>query len=110
MEDLLDSTPFTKADIITIQDPENLTGRDLSQFQHVKDKAAADAKFATPDEADEGATVRANAANTVTRRILAQVAPVSISIQSAQHLLPRVISPRLNVLSIGHRHQMQLRL
>ncbi len=43
MRDLLDETPFTRADIITIQDPENLAARDLSGYDYVKgDKKVED--------------------------------------------------------------------
>ncbi|KIH93696.1 peptidyl-prolyl cis-trans isomerase-like 2 [Sporothrix brasiliensis 5110] len=42
--DLMDDAPFTRKDIITLQDPQNMTGRDMSQFQFVKDgKEAAPA-------------------------------------------------------------------
>ncbi len=36
MKDLLDDTPFTKSDIITIQDPNNLERRNLAAFHHIK--------------------------------------------------------------------------
>jgi peptidyl-prolyl cis-trans isomerase-like protein 2 len=35
-KDLLTDEPFTKKDIITIQDPHNLTARDIQQFDFVK--------------------------------------------------------------------------
>ena len=34
--DLLDDTPFTRKDIIHLQDPLNLSGRTLEQFDHIK--------------------------------------------------------------------------
>lgn len=36
-QDLLDDAPFTRSDIITLQDPQNAASRDLSKFQHLKD-------------------------------------------------------------------------
>lgn len=34
--DLLTGEPFTRKDIIVLQDPQNLSGRDLSSFDYVK--------------------------------------------------------------------------
>ena len=34
--DLVDETPFTRKDIITIQDPENLGARDMREYDYVK--------------------------------------------------------------------------
>lgn len=36
MRDLMTDEPFAKADIITLQDPQNVEQRDLSQFDYVK--------------------------------------------------------------------------
>lgn len=36
MNDLMNDEPFTRADIITLQDPQNIEMRDLSQFDYVK--------------------------------------------------------------------------
>lgn len=38
MKDLMSSTPFARADIITIQDPQQLDKFDMSQYHHVKEK------------------------------------------------------------------------
>eukprot|EP01113_Clastostelium_recurvatum_P004045 TRINITY_DN11794_c0_g1_i1.p1 TRINITY_DN11794_c0_g1~~TRINITY_DN11794_c0_g1_i1.p1 ORF type:complete len:563 (+),score=185.37 TRINITY_DN11794_c0_g1_i1:30-1691(+) len=35
--DLIDDTPFTRKDIITIQDPNNLERRNIAEFQYVKE-------------------------------------------------------------------------
>ncbi|KZF26740.1 hypothetical protein L228DRAFT_243252 [Xylona heveae TC161] len=35
--DLVSDEPFVRADIITLQDPQNVTARDLSSFQYLKD-------------------------------------------------------------------------
>jgi peptidyl-prolyl cis-trans isomerase-like protein 2 len=34
--DLVNEEPFTRKDIITIQDPENLAARDLREYDYVK--------------------------------------------------------------------------
>lgn len=34
--DLIDETPFTRKDIITIQDPENLAARDMREYDYIK--------------------------------------------------------------------------
>jgi len=41
MIDLIDGTPFTKADIITIQDPSDGTRREISDFSHVTENLEA---------------------------------------------------------------------
>lgn len=35
-KDLIDDTPFNRADIITIQDPNNLNKFNISNFHHIK--------------------------------------------------------------------------
>lgn len=42
MRDLLNDEPFTKADIITLQDPANPERFDLSTFYYVKNKLSVD--------------------------------------------------------------------
>lgn len=50
--DLMDDEPFARKDIITLQDPQNMAGRDMNQFQFVKEgKEAAPA----PGQHDGGA-------------------------------------------------------
>ena len=39
--DLVDDAEFSRADIITLQDPQNAASRDLSQFQYLKDGGEA---------------------------------------------------------------------
>ncbi|CAK7223312.1 cyclophilin peptidyl-prolyl cis-trans isomerase Cyp8 [Sporothrix bragantina] len=54
--DLMDDVEFTRKDIITLQDPQNMDGRDMSQFQYIKDgKEAAPAPSSAGDrKASEG--------------------------------------------------------
>lgn len=40
-QDLLDDEPFTRADIITLQDPHNAASRNLEQFKFIKDGEGA---------------------------------------------------------------------
>lgn len=54
--DLVDDTEFSRADIITLQDPQNAASRDLSQFAHVRDGGeAAPAKQQRLDGEQNGA-------------------------------------------------------
>ena len=41
MRDLLTDAPFTKADIIVLQDPHNILARNPATFAHIKDEAVA---------------------------------------------------------------------
>ena len=62
LHDLLDETPFTRADIIHIQDPSNGNKREMEQFAHVRENHSVELK-------SEGA-VRHNDA---TSRIMEQI-------------------------------------
>lgn len=55
--DLLDDQPFTRADIITLQDPQNAASRNLDSFKYLQDGGSAQL---TPDQEAE----RASAINT----------------------------------------------
>ncbi|KAL4431394.1 hypothetical protein ABPG75_006650 [Micractinium tetrahymenae] len=52
MRDLLTDEPFTRKDIIHLQDPLNLSGRNLADFDHVKKELVADAEERAAEEAD----------------------------------------------------------
>jgi len=41
-QDLVDDTPFTRKDLIILQDPHNLEKRDLSQFHYLKNDLKVD--------------------------------------------------------------------
>ncbi|KAI1457144.1 hypothetical protein F4805DRAFT_202071 [Annulohypoxylon moriforme] len=49
--DLVDDAEFGRSDIITLQDPQNIASRDLSQFQHLKD--GGDALLTNEQEDDQ---------------------------------------------------------
>lgn len=70
--DLLDDTPFTKKDIVVIQDPHNIHKQNYSEFFHVKN----DLQFSFPneDEIEEGIESKINlSANSATKRIIDQL-------------------------------------
>ncbi|CAK7218865.1 cyclophilin peptidyl-prolyl cis-trans isomerase Cyp8 [Sporothrix curviconia] len=53
--DLVDDVEFSRKDIITLQDPQNMAGRDMSQFQYVKDgKDAAPAPSSASGDGGNG--------------------------------------------------------
>ncbi|PRW20338.1 peptidyl-prolyl cis-trans isomerase CYP65 [Chlorella sorokiniana] len=52
MRDLLTDEPFTRKDIIHLQDPLNLAGRNLAEFDHVKKGLHADEEERAAEEAD----------------------------------------------------------
>ncbi|PSC74703.1 peptidyl-prolyl cis-trans isomerase CYP65 [Micractinium conductrix] len=52
LRDLLTDEPFTRKDIIHLQDPLNLAGRNLAEFDHVKKGLEADADARAAEEAD----------------------------------------------------------
>ncbi len=55
--DLVDDAEFTRKDIITLQDPQNIAGRDMSQFKFIKegkDAAPAPGAPGADDSADYG--------------------------------------------------------
>ncbi|KAF0323248.1 Peptidyl-prolyl cis-trans isomerase-like 2 [Colletotrichum sp. SAR11_59] len=67
--DLLDDEEFTKADIITLQDPQNAASRDLSQFKFVKDGEEAILTKEQEEERKEG-NVNINALGRIGDKVL----------------------------------------
>lgn len=59
MFDLLTNDPFTKKDVITIQDPHNLEGRNLNQFFYVTHNLKVDSNGPAPTVNAVGTTSRA---------------------------------------------------
>lgn len=53
-QDLVDDEPFTRADIITLQDPQNAASRNLEQFKYIKDGLEAQTTKAQEDEVQAG--------------------------------------------------------
>ncbi|KAH6661663.1 peptidyl-prolyl cis-trans isomerase cyp8 [Plectosphaerella plurivora] len=49
-QDLVDDTEFTRADIITLQDPQNIASRDLGRFKHLTDGQTT---ILTPEQIEE---------------------------------------------------------
>ncbi|KAK3179581.1 cyclophilin peptidyl-prolyl cis-trans isomerase Cyp8 [Lecanicillium sp. MT-2017a] len=52
--DLLDDEPFTRADIITLQDPHNMASRNLEQFKYLQDGESAQATKEQEEERNAG--------------------------------------------------------
>ncbi|KAJ3957307.1 cyclophilin peptidyl-prolyl cis-trans isomerase Cyp8 [Colletotrichum tropicale] len=67
--DLLDDEEFTKADIITLQDPQNAATRDLSQFKFLKDGEEAILTKEQEEERKEG-NVNINALGRIGDKVL----------------------------------------
>jgi hypothetical protein len=61
-KDLVTDEPFTRADIITLQDPHNLTLRDMTAFKYIQDGVSvgdkAGFKTSNPDNAAVKSTER----------------------------------------------------
>lgn len=53
-QDLVDDEPFTRADIITLQDPQNAASRNLEQFKYLQDGLEALQTKAQEEEAQAG--------------------------------------------------------
>ncbi|KAI0881858.1 uncharacterized protein GGS22DRAFT_196063 [Annulohypoxylon maeteangense] len=67
--DLVDDAEFGRSDIITLQDPQNIGSRDLSQFQHLKD--GGDALLTNKQEEDQKAgNININALGRVGDKVL----------------------------------------
>ncbi|KAF3806459.1 Peptidyl-prolyl cis-trans isomerase-like 2 [Colletotrichum gloeosporioides] len=67
--DLLDDEEFTKADIITLQDPQNAASRDLSQFKFLKDGEEAILTKEQEEERKQG-NVNINALGRIGDKVL----------------------------------------
>ncbi|EFN51543.1 hypothetical protein CHLNCDRAFT_49208 [Chlorella variabilis] len=52
MRDLLTDEPFTRKDLIHLQDPLNLSGRNLAEFDHVKRELVVDEEARAAEEED----------------------------------------------------------
>ena len=69
--DLVDDAEFTRKDIITLQDPQNVAGRDMSQFRFVKEgKEAAPTPNADHDGDAGGGSVNVNALGRIGEKVL----------------------------------------
>ncbi|KAK2761862.1 hypothetical protein CKAH01_05092 [Colletotrichum kahawae] len=67
--DLIDDEEFTRADIITLQDPQNAASRDLSQFKFLKDGEEAILTKEQEEERKEG-NVNINALGRIGDKVL----------------------------------------
>ncbi|KAI3424379.1 hypothetical protein D9Q98_009932 [Chlorella vulgaris] len=64
MRDLLTDEPFNRKDLIHLQDPLNLSGKDLSQFDHVRRDLAVDEEQRAAEEADPMFFIKGGAEDT----------------------------------------------
>lgn len=83
-KDLLTDAPFTRKDIIHIQDPLNLSGRNVAEFHHVKAKLS---RRDGDEDASEDPLAGLNASNLGedAQRILAK-----LNTEESAQALPRV--------------------
>lgn len=74
-QDLVDDEPFTRADIITLQDPQNAASRNLDQFKYLKD--GHDAQLTKEQEAErESGNINAGALGSMGDKVLKAKAAV----------------------------------
>lgn len=94
--DLVSDEPFTRQDLITIQDPLNLQGRDLSQFDYIK----KDLKFDNgEEEALSGINVGATGVGSLLKKIAVKTKSSAEASTSSfkEPPAPRpIISPSIN--------------
>lgn len=54
MYDLVEDTPFTKKDLLTLQDPHNMEGRDVNNLHHIKSALKWSKELGDADEVNTG--------------------------------------------------------
>ena len=74
-QDLVDDEPFTRADIITLQDPQNAASRNLEQFKYLKDGEGAQLTKEQEEERKAG-NVNAGALGSMGDKVLKAKAAV----------------------------------
>ncbi|KAK2612972.1 cyclophilin peptidyl-prolyl cis-trans isomerase Cyp8 [Conoideocrella luteorostrata] len=74
-QDLVDDEPFTRADIITLQDPLNGASRNLEHFQYLKDGEGAQVTKEQEEERDAG-SINANTLGSMGQKVLKAKAAV----------------------------------
>lgn len=72
--DLLDDQPFTRADIITLQDPHNAAARNLDSFKYLKDGGSA--QLTPEQEAQRAENINASSLGSMGDRVLKAKAAV----------------------------------
>ena len=74
-QDLMDDEPFTRADIITLQDPRNVASRNLDQFKYLRDGEAAQLTKEQEEERQAG-NINAGALGSMGEKVLKAKAAV----------------------------------
>ncbi|PON21205.1 peptidyl-prolyl cis-trans isomerase-like 2 [Trichoderma gamsii] len=74
-QDLLDDQPFTRADIITLQDPQNMASRNLDQFKYLQDGEQAQLTREQQEERQAG-NINAGALGSMGDKVLKAKAAV----------------------------------
>lgn len=74
-QDLMDDEPFTRADIITLQDPQNVASRNLDQFKYLRDGEAAQLTKEQEEERQAG-NINAGALGSMGDKVLKAKAAV----------------------------------
>ncbi|KIW03558.1 uncharacterized protein PV09_05318 [Verruconis gallopava] len=73
-KDLVTDEDFTRADIITIQDPQNIESRDLSSFKYLKDGVSTLTPEQEAERADPAANINSNTLGNAAKIIKAKEA------------------------------------
>lgn len=74
-QDLIDDQPFTRADIITLQDPQNMASRNLDQFKYLQDGEQAQLTREQQEERQAG-NINAGALGSMGDKVLKAKAAV----------------------------------
>ncbi|KAG5968148.1 Peptidyl-prolyl cis-trans isomerase cyp8 [Claviceps cyperi] len=69
-QDLVDDEPFTRADIITLQDPQNAASRNLEQFKFLKDGQGAQLSKEQAEAERNASNINTNALGSMADKVL----------------------------------------
>ncbi|KAG6067948.1 Peptidyl-prolyl cis-trans isomerase cyp8 [Claviceps aff. humidiphila group G2b] len=75
-QDLVDDEPFTRADIITLQDPQNAASRNLEQFKFLKDGQGAQLSKEQEEAERNASNINTNALGSMADKVLKAKAAV----------------------------------
>ncbi|KAG5948102.1 Peptidyl-prolyl cis-trans isomerase cyp8 [Claviceps monticola] len=75
-QDLVDDEPFTRADIITLQDPQNAASRNLEQFKFLKDGQGAQLSRVQEEAERNASNINTNALGSMADKVLKAKAAV----------------------------------
>ncbi|KAG5975241.1 Peptidyl-prolyl cis-trans isomerase cyp8 [Claviceps digitariae] len=75
-QDLVDDQPFTRADIITLQDPQNAASRNLDQFKYLQDGQGAQLTREQEEDERSASNINAHALGSMGDKVLKAKAAV----------------------------------